>query len=257
MSRPLVYLAATLLIVACTDQTDVSAPESEPADEAGQTASPLELSADRIPGGAHTALSGGATTVFDATANAFSLAAPNLAGEAVDQHERGDEDFEDAFEPGPGAEHSGLGPVFDNVSCEGCHEGDGRGRPPRPGEEISSLLFRASVSGVGAHGGPLPVPGFGGQLQLRSIPGYTPEVQAAISYVETQGVFTDGTPFPVAGTHLYADRDCMRPFRPASSCRRAWLRPYSGSDCSKRCPRSTFSRWRIRETATTTASPGG
>src|SRR6478672_9036960 len=108
MSCPLVYLAATLLIVACTDQTDVSAPESEPADEAGQTASPLELSADRIPGGAHTALSGGATTVFDATAGAFSLPAPNLAGNAIDQHERGDEDFEDAFEPGPDAEHSGL-----------------------------------------------------------------------------------------------------------------------------------------------------
>ena len=30
---------------------------------------------------------------------------------------------------------------------------------------------------------------------MRAIAGYTPEIQAAISYVETQGMFTDGTPF--------------------------------------------------------------
>ena len=193
MSRPLVVLAA-LCVVACTDQTEVSSPESSPtSDEAA--ASPLELVTTSVPADAHTALSGGATTVFDVTANAFSLPAPNLAGKALAHHDRGDEDFEDVFEAGAGAEHPGLGPVFDNVSCEGCHEGDGRGRPPTPGEQINSLLFRASVAGTGPNGGPNPVPGFGGQLQLRAIPGYTPEIQAAIAYVETQGAFTDGTPF--------------------------------------------------------------
>jgi CxxC motif-containing protein (DUF1111 family) len=57
------------------------------------------------------------------------------------------------------------------------------------------MLFRSSVDGAGPHGGPNPVPGFGGQLQMRAIPGYEPEIQAAISYVETEGVFTDGTSF--------------------------------------------------------------
>jgi len=57
------------------------------------------------------------------------------------------------------------------------------------------MLFRSSIAGAGPHGGPNPVPGFGGQLQMRAIAGYTPEIQAAISYVETQGVFTDGTSF--------------------------------------------------------------
>jgi len=194
MSRPLMVLATLCLVAGCTDQTDVSAPESAP-DNAVDTVSPLELGLSGVPSGARTALSGGATTVFDATVNAFSLPAPNLVGNAIARHDRGDEDFEDVFEAGAASEHPGLGPIFDNVSCEACHQGDGRGRPPNPGEPISSLLFRASVAGPGPHGGPNPVPGFGGQLQLRAVPGYTPEVQAAITYVETQGVFADGTPF--------------------------------------------------------------
>ena len=36
----------------------------------------------------------------------------------------GDENFEKAF-----AVAEGLGPIFNNVSCEGCHPGDGRGTP--------------------------------------------------------------------------------------------------------------------------------
>jgi CxxC motif-containing protein (DUF1111 family) len=192
MSR-LFVVAAVLGLLACTDRDGPSAPESDPA--SAPTASPLELADSRVPLGAHTALSGGATTVYDASPGAFSLPAPNLAGTNLALHEEGDEGFEDVFLPAPAAEHAGLGPVFDNVSCESCHLGDGRGRPPLPGEQIASLLFRASVAGRGPHGGPMPVPGFGGQLQLRSVAGFTPEVSAAIRYVEVRGTFTDGTPF--------------------------------------------------------------
>ena len=49
--------------------------------------------------------------------------------------------------PTPRREHNGLGPVFDNVSCEGCHAGDGRGRPPGPGEIAESFLVRISYPG--------------------------------------------------------------------------------------------------------------
>jgi CxxC motif-containing protein (DUF1111 family) len=190
-------VASVLLLFACTDQTDVSTPAQD-ADAAsgGDTLSPLELSLDASSSlSAHTALSGGATTVFDATPNAFSLAAPNLAGLSLARHETGDAEFEIAFVPAPASANGGLGPVFDNVSCEECHQGDGRGRPPLPGEQISSLLFRASVAGVGPHGGPNPVPGFGGQLQLRAIPGFDPEIKAMIGYVEQRGRFADGTAF--------------------------------------------------------------
>ena len=72
MSRPLVVLATLCLVAACSDQTEVSSPESVPTN-AGDGAAPLELAVTGVPAGAHTALSGGATTVFDATSNAFSL----------------------------------------------------------------------------------------------------------------------------------------------------------------------------------------
>ena len=193
MSRILVALTV-LGLVACTDEHDVAAPR-DPTAGAGAAPSPLELSVTGVPDGAHTALSGGAMTVFDASPVAFSLPAPNLVGKAVDRHEAGDEAFEAVFVPAPAAENSGLGPVFDNVSCEACHGGDGRGRPPLEGEDLASLLFRASVAGPGPHGGPAPVPGFGGQLQLHAVAGYLPEVSAVIGYVETHGTFTDGTGF--------------------------------------------------------------
>ncbi|MGG7377918.1 di-heme oxidoredictase family protein, partial [Escherichia coli] len=66
---------------------------------------------------------------------AFSFMSPNVTvGSAeFNLHEEGDEQFEDAFtDNDPTSDHNGLGPVFDNVSCEGCHAGDGRGRPPGP-----------------------------------------------------------------------------------------------------------------------------
>jgi CxxC motif-containing protein (DUF1111 family) len=195
MSRILVAIAA-LGVLACTDQNDLSAPERTDASAVTDTASDAELEFDtRGIREAHTALSGGATTVFNATADAFSQPAPTLTSPHLARHDEGDEAFEVEFVPAPAAENGGLGPVFDNVSCEACHVGDGRGRPPLPGELTSSLLYRASVDGLGPHGGPAPVPLFGGQLQLHAVPGFDPEVTAAISYATTQGTFADGTPF--------------------------------------------------------------
>jgi CxxC motif-containing protein (DUF1111 family) len=99
------------------------------------------------------------------------------------------------FVPGAAPENGGLGPVFDNVACEACHVGDGRGRPPLPGEAFESLLFRSSIPGFGPHGGINPVPGFGGQLQLRAIPGFQPEVVASVTYAESTGFFADGSTY--------------------------------------------------------------
>jgi CxxC motif-containing protein (DUF1111 family) len=195
MSRILVAIAA-LGVLACTDQNDLAEPETTESPAVADAASDTELEFDtRGIREAHTALSGGATTVFNVTADAFSQPAPTLAGLSLARHDEGDEDFEVEFVPAPAAENSGLGPVFDNVSCESCHVGDGRGRPPAPGEQTESFLYRASIDGRGPHGGPVPVPDFGGQLQLRAVPGFTPEVSAVISYATTRGTFADGTPF--------------------------------------------------------------
>src|SRR5690606_7097273 len=87
------------------------------------------------------------------------------------------------------------GPLFNNVSCVSCHVNDGRGRPPLPGEPLKSMLFRLSIPGQGAHGEPKPVPGFGGQLQPRSIAGKQAEANVSITYQIVVGNYEDGTTY--------------------------------------------------------------
>ena len=194
MSRTFVAACLLLFVAACTDQTEPVDRPSDPTSGDGPAVSDLELETTATDRLAHTALSGGATTVFDESENAFSQPATNLAGGNLARHDEGDEAFEEAFtESGP--EHPGLGPVFDNTSCEGCHEGDGRGRPPVGAEDFTSFLFRASVAGKDVHGGPNPVPGFGGQLQTHAISTVLREISATISYDELPGRFADGTTF--------------------------------------------------------------
>src|SRR5688572_30793011 len=67
---------------------------------------------------------------------------------------RGDEEFGRRFAP-----NTGLGPIFNDVSCAACHSGDGRGRPGNALTRIGSPdddMFRSL-------GGP--------QIQDRAIPG--------------------------------------------------------------------------------------
>lgn len=190
MSRKLLVLSL-LLAVACSDQTEVTDPESTPEATPSDGASDQELdfSSHRF-FGAHTALSGGATTIFDESPAAFGQPAPNLSAQALALHDVGDVNFEVEFEP-----ETGLGPVFDNVSCEECHLGDGRGTPPSDGATFESMLFRGSIPGRGLHGGPNPIPGFGGQIQLRAVPGFQPEAYAKITYTDSTGSFADGTKY--------------------------------------------------------------
>ena len=199
MSRVLVPIFLICLF-ACTDQSE---PPPAAADESGDItledgASGVELELDLggVDREAHTALSGGATTVFREDEEAFETVAPNLSGDHLAQHEEGDEGFELAHVRGNGV-NGGLGPVFDNTSCESCHLGDGRGRPPElEGGQFTSMLFRSSVSGEDASGGPAGIPtGFGGQLQMQALSPALPDIRALIRYVDSKGSFADGTPY--------------------------------------------------------------
>jgi len=138
---------------------------------------------------------GGATTLFAVTSKAFSSPAPNLSADGLELHLQGDATFEATFVTAPATINAGLGPVYNNTSCVACHAGDGRGRPPEPGDAASSMLFRVSIPGRGAHGEPMPAPGFGGQLQDRGSFGIAPEASVSISYYDSTGYFTDGAPF--------------------------------------------------------------
>ena len=141
-------------------------------------------------------LSGGETTVFDASSHAFSIPAPNLSTAALAKHLEGDVEFEAIFVTAPAVVNPGLGPIYNNVSCINCHSRDGRGRPPGIDEGLVSLLFRLSLPKAEdsvAGKPPTPVPGFGTQFNNRAIVEANPEGTVKIEYTEQTLTTADGT----------------------------------------------------------------
>lgn len=133
------------------------------------------------------ALSGGDTTIFDASSHAFSIPAPNLSAAALEKHLEGDVEFEAIFVTAPAVVNPGLGPIYNNVSCINCHARDGRGRPPGIDEKFVSMLFRMSLPNAENEGdgkSPIPVPGYGTQLNNRAIYGTPAEGTVKIEYSE-------------------------------------------------------------------------
>ncbi len=137
-------------------------------------------------------LSGGSQTVFQTGSGAFSSPFPNLGASELRLHEIGDLGFEATFVTAPAKLNSGLGPIYNNVSCASCHIADGRGKAPELNETLNSMLMRISIPGMDVNGGPLAVPGFGGQLQHRAIVGKQQEANVAITYSENSFAFSDG-----------------------------------------------------------------
>ena len=88
----------------------------------------------------------------------------------------------------------GLVRVYNNISCINCHARDGRGRAPTSGEKLTSMLFRVSLPNPESDGtqGPVPVPGFGTQLNNRAIFGVPPEGTVTINYTEGEFTTSDG-----------------------------------------------------------------
>lgn len=85
--------------------------------------------------------------------NDFESPLDNMSRELNAVFLLGDENFEKVFTPA-----DGLGPIFNNTSCAGCHPGDGRGTP-----ELSFFRFSRSDDLALDIGGP--------QHQDKSLPG--------------------------------------------------------------------------------------
>ncbi|WP_257448428.1 di-heme oxidoreductase family protein [Archangium lipolyticum] len=149
-------------------------------------------------------LSGGSTTVHDTTRNAFTLAARNLQGERRDAFFVGNALFNRNWVTAPSSTEGldGLGPIFNAPSCAGCHFKDGRGKPPtEPDEKPLSLLFRLSIPGQDAHGGPVGDATYGGQLQPQAILGVPAEGQVALTHTPREGRYADGTAYTLEEPH--------------------------------------------------------
>ena len=103
----------------------------------------------------------------------------------------------------------GLGPVFNNSSCNACHQNDGRGTPPRTGKltQNESVLLALSTEDGSActptlanqYCRPTAVPGFGrqmfhrGVLDARTDSTFTGLADVYVSYVTSTLAYADGS----------------------------------------------------------------
>ncbi len=134
--------------------------------------------------------SGGSQTAFDATTGAFGHAFSNLNEYDEYTHGLGDKAFEQSFVTAPSLINNGLGPAFNNVSCRSCHHNDGIG-VPTAGDIQSGLLMRVSYDND-VNTGPVAVPGYGTQIQDKSIFGKQAEAKVNINYTYQSYSFPDG-----------------------------------------------------------------
>jgi len=148
-------------------------------------------------------LSAGIETVFDqssaAFGNDFSIISPGL--EHI--HDMGKVVFNKIFSPPPGYAYTyftGLGPIYNNNSCNACHAGGGEGNPPPGGGDVLiSMVFKISSGNnntTGPTAGPIAFNGYGGQLQNNAIADIQPEGTFNIVYQPFNFEFADGSSFP-------------------------------------------------------------
>jgi len=162
-------------------------------------------------------LLGGQGTVDDVTENAFSRALPGL-----DRYEErlffvGNSFFNQNWVMAPSSTRArdGLGPLFNSRSCSGCHFKDGRGRPPKVGEEgPTGFLLRLSVPGRDLRGMHQPEPTYGGQFQNMAIQRVAAEGVLSITYTEISGQYADGTPYTLRQPTYAILNPAYGPFHP-------------------------------------------
>jgi len=141
--------------------------------------------------------SGGDTTVFDDTRAAFSIPDRNLLLAHRTPFFVGHSFFNENWVAAGATvtSRSGLGPLFVNRSCSGCHFKDGRSMPLTPSLALETMVMRISLPGTNNYGGPKPVPAYGIQLQTQALPRIPPEAGITVSFETIQGEYADGEPY--------------------------------------------------------------
>ncbi|MEA5471085.1 di-heme oxidoredictase family protein [Spirulina sp. 06S082] len=180
---------------------------------------------------AQTPLAGGKTTVFNRTSKAYEQPSVGLNEIESERHFEGDLAFDAVFVTPPARINPGLGPLFNNASCTGCHIRNGRGLP-----EKGQLLVRVSESRQNSGettsnrqpvistyhpeasvslGNAPPVEGLGTQIQDQGVYGYKPEATVAIAWEEQEGEYGDGTSYSLRSPHPQIILANGKPISPA------------------------------------------
>lgn len=186
MNRVLAFsLTAATLVAACGGSDDDKKPSSPPTADAG------------APAIDPNALSGGLTTVFDATKDAYAQMAPTVKGDRTNDFTLGHAIFDENWVTAPATteDQDGVGPRFNQRSCSACHSKDGRAAPYDSTHAQLNLLLRLSIPGTDEHNGPLGDPIYGTQLRPVAILGIPADGVPHAAYVEVPGTYGDGTAY--------------------------------------------------------------
>ena len=137
---------------------------------------------------------------FSTTRDAFSLPARNLTESDRARFLFGNSFFNKNWVTAPASTtgRDGLGPLFNSMSCSGCHFKDGRSRPPDFNGNSAGLLVRLSMPNTDTDGVPGPEPTYGDQLQTQAVSDVEAEGSVKISYEEVKGYYKDGSPYSLA-----------------------------------------------------------
>ncbi len=149
---------------------------------------------------------GGETTLWNRTSTAYEQPAPNLDPYWANLHALGDIAFEANFVTAPAPLNPGLGPLFNNNSCAGCHIKNGRGFSEKgqrvvrvsqlqPFENRDPVPSPFGWEAIAPHSNTPPVPGIGTQVQEKAIRGYQPEAKVELNWQEQTGQYVDGTSY--------------------------------------------------------------
>ena len=124
------------------------------------------------------------------TRESFAAPIPALSLKKMRQFTGGRHLFRRSWTPAPSSVKSldGLGPVFNRVSCSGCHVKDGRGRPPKEGSKFRSMVIKLSIN---KNNKILPDPNYGYQLNDKAILGVPYEGKATITYSKRTVFYKD------------------------------------------------------------------
>jgi CxxC motif-containing protein (DUF1111 family) len=142
------------------------------------------------------ALSGGNFTVADESAPAYALPGPGLDAAQLELFAQGRQEFHQRWVVLPviGGKW-GRGPTSNGEICIDCHAGNGRGHAPESANEpLVSMVVRLSIRGEDEHGGPLPHPNYGDQLQNQGELGRVlAEGDAVVAWSEHEERLADGS----------------------------------------------------------------
>lgn len=119
---------------------------------------------------------GGETTVFDSSPLAFNFAAQTLSARELDRFSLGRDVFTIRFQSGRFGDFNGLGPHFNDSSCGGCHQNNGRANPYRADDQPTPALL-VRVSRLDEDGVAHPLQAYGSQLQPFGVDGGDGEVK--------------------------------------------------------------------------------